>query len=157
MAERPGDRLVRLERHGEGGHVVELVLDRPSAMNAISTAMAEALAAATGELAADDQVRCVVLTSSHDRAFCVGADLKERDAFSDADLVQQRPIARGGYGGVLDLPMPTVAAVDGFALGNAWELGDLANPGLQEPGRTVALVDIGAVKTSINILRDNIT
>ena len=52
---------------------------------------------------------------------------------------------------------PISVGVDGFALGNAWELGDLANPGLQEPGRTVALVDIGAVKTSINILRDNIT
>lgn len=52
---------------------------------------------------------------------------------------------------------PIAVGVDGFALGNAWELGDLSNPGLQEPGRTVALVDIGAVKTSINILRDNIT
>jgi len=52
---------------------------------------------------------------------------------------------------------PVAVGVDGFALGNAWELGDLSNPGLQEPGRTVALVDIGAVKTSINILRDNIT
>ena len=51
---------------------------------------------------------------------------------------------------------PIAVGVDGFALGNAWELGDLSNPGLQEPGRTVALVDIGAVKTSINILRDNI-
>ena len=47
--------------------------------------------------------------------------------------------------------------VDGFALGNAWELGELVNPGIQDAGRTVALVDIGAGKTSINILRDNVS
>ncbi|MFN3244650.1 MAG: type IV pilus assembly protein PilM [Planctomycetota bacterium] len=52
---------------------------------------------------------------------------------------------------------PVSVGVDGFALGNAWELGDLVNPGIQEPGRTVALVDIGATKSSINILRDNVT
>jgi len=52
---------------------------------------------------------------------------------------------------------PVSVGVDGFALGNAWELGDIVNPGLHEPGRTVALVDIGATKASINILRDNIT
>lgn len=52
---------------------------------------------------------------------------------------------------------PVCVGVDGFALGNAWELGDLVNPGVQEPGRTVALVDIGATKASINILRDNIS
>ncbi|MCB9876168.1 MAG: type IV pilus assembly protein PilM [Planctomycetes bacterium] len=52
---------------------------------------------------------------------------------------------------------PVAVGVDGFALGNAWELGDLVNPGIQEPGRTVALVDIGATKASINILRDNLT
>ncbi len=39
--------LVRVERHGEGGHVAELVLDRPEAMNAVSTAMAPAIASAT--------------------------------------------------------------------------------------------------------------
>ena len=52
---------------------------------------------------------------------------------------------------------PVSIGVDGFALGNAWELGDLVNPGIQEPGRTVALVDIGATKASINILRDNLS
>ncbi len=52
---------------------------------------------------------------------------------------------------------PVCVGVDGFALGNAWELGDMVNPGIQEPGRTVALVDVGATKASINILRDNLT
>jgi len=52
---------------------------------------------------------------------------------------------------------PVSIGVDGFAIGNAWELGDLVNPGIQEPGRTVALVDIGATKASINILRDNLS
>jgi len=52
---------------------------------------------------------------------------------------------------------PVSVGVDGFALGNAWELSDLVNPGIQDPGRTVALIDIGATKTSINILRDNVS
>jgi type IV pilus assembly protein PilM len=52
---------------------------------------------------------------------------------------------------------PVAVGVDGFALGNAWELGDLVNPGIQDPGRTVSLIDIGATKSSINILRDNVS
>ena len=52
---------------------------------------------------------------------------------------------------------PVAVGVDGFALGNAWELGDMVNPGIQDPGRTVALIDIGATKASINILRDNVS
>lgn len=113
--------MITVRREGDG-HVAELVLDRPDAMNAISTAMAQELADATRELAADPQVRCVVVTSSHEKAFCVGADLKERNGFSDADLIAQRPIARAAYTGVLDLPMPTIAAVDGFALGGGSEI-----------------------------------
>lgn len=53
--------------------------------------------------------------------------------------------------------MPVSVGVDGFALGNAWELGGLVNPGLEEAGRTVALVDTGACKTSIHILRDGVS
>jgi type IV pilus assembly protein PilM len=52
---------------------------------------------------------------------------------------------------------PVAVGVDGFALGNAWELGDQVNPGIQDPGRTVALIDLGATKASINILRDNVS
>ena len=62
------------------------------------------------------------MTSAHEKAFCVGADLKERNSFTDADLMAQRPVARAAYGGVLALPVPTIAAVDGFALGGGFEI-----------------------------------
>ncbi|MBL1081294.1 enoyl-CoA hydratase/isomerase family protein [Streptomyces actinomycinicus] len=119
MSEERFGEFVLVRRHG---HVVELVLDRPKAMNAVSTEMARSLAGACAALAADRDARVVVLTSSHERAFCVGADLKERNSFTDADLVRQRPVARAAYSGVLELPMPTIAAVHGFALGGGFEL-----------------------------------
>ncbi|MFD9796746.1 enoyl-CoA hydratase/isomerase family protein [Streptomyces sp. NPDC059070] len=111
--------FVGVRRHG---HVAELVLDRPKAMNAVSSEMARSVAAACDALAADPSARVVVLTSTHERAFCVGADLKERNSMSDAELVRQRPTARACYTGVLELPVPTVAAVHGFALGGGYEL-----------------------------------
>src|SRR6476469_335895 len=115
-------RLVRVTRHGEGGHVAELALDRPEAMNAVSTRLAEDLGAATAALAADDSVRCVLVTSTSPKAFCVGADLKERNTFTDADLMAQRPVARAAYRGVLDLPVPSRDVVEGLALGGGLEI-----------------------------------
>lgn len=112
--------LVRIDRLDDG--VVEVVLDRPEAMNAVSTAMARDLVAAGDELRADTGVRAVVVTSSHEKAFCVGADLKERNGFSDDDLRAQRPGNRRAYRALYDLPVPTIAAVDGHALGGGCEL-----------------------------------
>jgi enoyl-CoA hydratase/carnithine racemase len=113
---------VLVRRHGPDGVVAEIVLDRPDARNALSTAMARELGDATGALAADAAVRAVVLSSSNESAFCVGADLKERNAFSDADLMAQRLHYRAAFGGVLNLPVPTVAAIAGYALGGGFEL-----------------------------------
>jgi enoyl-CoA hydratase/carnithine racemase len=118
--ELPDLENVRLREVSD--HVVELVLDRPEAMNAISTAMARELGAATTALAGSRRVRAVVLSSAAEKAFCVGADLKERNGFSDADLIAQRPTTAAAYRGVLDLPMPVVAAVHGFALGGGFEI-----------------------------------
>jgi len=114
--------MVTITRHGPGGHVAELALDRPGAMNAVSTQMAVDLAQACARLCADQDVSVVLVTSTSAKAFCVGADLKERGTFSDADLMAQRPVARAAYGGVLNLPMPTIAVVEGFALGGGLEI-----------------------------------
>lgn len=119
----PSSQLVRVDRpEDHAGHVAVILLDRPSAMNAISTEMAQALRAATTEVASDPLVRAVVVASTSTKAFCVGADLKERNAFSDDDLRRQRLVTGPAYRGVLDLPVPVVAAVAGYALGGGCEI-----------------------------------
>lgn len=114
--------LVRIERHGDGGHVAEIILDRPEAMNAVSVAMAEAIAAACAEVSADDRTRVVVLSSSRTKAFCVGADLLERNSFSNEQMLESRPRSATAYRSVLDLAVPAIAAVEGYALGGGFEL-----------------------------------
>ncbi|MFC4910559.1 enoyl-CoA hydratase/isomerase family protein [Actinomadura gamaensis] len=112
---------VTLKRDKQNEHVAEIVLDRPEALNALSTAMARRLAAVCAEVAADGSIRAVVLSAAGDKAFCVGADLKERNAMTDDQILAQRPVFRAAFGGVLNLPQPVIAAVRGYALGGGCE------------------------------------
>src|SRR5579862_3132128 len=116
------DGVIVRERIAGHPGVAEIMLDRAEAMNAINTAMALRLAQACAELATDRQVRAIVLYGTGARAFCVGADLKERNRMSDADFLRQRPVFRAAFGGLLALPQPVVAAVHGYALGGGCEL-----------------------------------
>lgn len=109
---------VTLARHG---HVAEIVLDRPEAHNALSTVMGDSLARVCDQVARDTAVRAVVLSAAGDKAFCVGADLKERSRMTEADFARQRLVFRAAFDGVRDLPQPTVAAVHGYALGGGCE------------------------------------
>jgi len=142
----PGDggpaRHLRIVRHGDGGHVAELVLDRPEARNALSVAFVRELATATGTLAADARLRAVVVSSSQDRAFCVGADLKERNEFTDDELRAQRPLLRAAFGGILALPVPAIAAVEGFALGGGYEIALSCDLIVAGQGATVGLPEV---------------
>ena len=113
-----GGALLRREADG----IAEDVLDRPDAMNALNTATLLELTAHFTAMAADPEIRVVVLSSAAERAFCVGADLKERAAMSDAQIMAQRPVFRAAFGALLALPMPAIAVVHGYALGGGCEL-----------------------------------
>jgi enoyl-CoA hydratase/carnithine racemase len=102
--------------------VATVTLERPEALNAISTGLAVALAAAVEPLATDPAVRAVVLAGAGDRAFSVGADLKERAGLDDHGWFVQREAFRRGFAAVRRCPLPTVAAVSGYALGGGAEL-----------------------------------
>jgi enoyl-CoA hydratase/carnithine racemase len=134
--------FVVLRRHDSAGHVAELRLDRPEALNALSTAMAAEIVSATAELTADQSVRAVVLSASGDRAFCVGADLKERNGYSDEELRRQRPIFRAAFAGVLELPVPTIAAVSGYALGGGFEFALSCDLIVADPSTVLGLPEV---------------
>ena len=103
-------------------HVGVITLNRPEALNAISGAMADELTATLREVSADNEVWVVILRASGEKAFCVGADLKERNAFSLDDFYENRNQIRGMFEALRSVPQPTIASVFGFALGGGCEL-----------------------------------
>ncbi len=141
---------VRLSRHGDQRHVAELVLDRPQSLNALSTDFARQLRDTLRDITAEADsgaVRAVVVTSSQAKAFCVGADLKERDAFTDADLRAQRTVYRAMRDAWQELPVPAIAAVAGFAMGGGFELALLCDLIVVDTTAVLALpeVSVGVV------------
>ncbi len=109
-------------RYEVDGRVATITLDRPEALNAISGAMADELSGMCRSVALDDDVWLVVLAATGDKAFCVGADLKERAGFSLDDFHRNRAQIRGMFQALRALPQPVIASVFGFALGGGFEL-----------------------------------
>ena len=100
-----------------------LTLNRPAAANAFDTRMGEELRGFWKGLLDDpDDVRCVVVTGAGDRAFCAGADLKERRKMSDKDWRRQHAIFEEAFYAMMDCPIPVIAAVNGAAFGGGCEM-----------------------------------
>ena len=103
-------------------HVAFVTLNRPEALNAISGEVANELGGAFLQAAAQPDVWVVVLEAAGEKAFCVGADLKERNRLDDAGWLRNRMLMRGLFDSLRALPQPTIASVFGHALGGGFEL-----------------------------------
>lgn len=104
------------------GRIRIVTLERPDTRNAISTAVAEELADACRAVAADEEAWVMILGAAGNKAFCVGADLKERANFSLDDYHANRAPMRAMFHAIRTMPQPTIASIFGFALGGGFEL-----------------------------------
>lgn len=99
-----------------------VTLNRPDAMNSLNGDLVSLLWHEFYQMRHDDDVRVIVLTGAGDKAFCAGADLKERREMSEAQVRQRIDDYRGCFGAVDDIPKPVICAINGYAFGGGLEL-----------------------------------
>ncbi len=121
MAEDTTEELVLFEREGA---VAVMTLNRPQALNAMTTDMLHTMAGLLDELEADPEIRALVLAAAGEKAFCVGADLKSRAAEYEAGTVHDPlgVLVRSVFGRFENLNVPVIAALQGYALGGGLEM-----------------------------------
>ncbi|NUA32112.1 MULTISPECIES: enoyl-CoA hydratase/isomerase family protein [Cupriavidus] len=106
-------------------HVAYVTINRPERRNALGTRASSELVDAFSRAALDPSVWVIALTGAGELAFCAGADLKELDEAARAGIPMALPMTgpnRNVFEVVLETPKPTIAVINGVALGAGCEL-----------------------------------
>ncbi len=107
------------------GNIRIITLNRPGSLNALSSDMAKEFHRVMDEVNYDMETRCVVITGTG-RSFCAGADLKERESYTPEErgrkIREMNELVTSLFEKIETLEVPTIAAVNGFALGGGMEL-----------------------------------
>ena len=103
----------------EPGQVGLVRLNRPQQLNALNSTLMEELAQALEAFDCDEAVRCIVITGD-ERAFAVGADIKEMADASAVEMLLRDNIAR--WDRIRRIKKPIIAAVSGYCLGGGCEM-----------------------------------
>ncbi|WP_245600147.1 enoyl-CoA hydratase-related protein [Paenibacillus harenae] len=107
------------EQRGSAGYIR---LNRPEQLNALNGEMLDALGGLVGRIGQNPRDIRVVLISGEGRAFCAGADLKERRTLSEQQVRRNLGKIREVFAAIEGLPQPTIAVMNGYALGGGMEL-----------------------------------
>ncbi|MFE5429577.1 enoyl-CoA hydratase [Peribacillus simplex] len=112
--------LVEISHEDKG--IALVTLNRPDAANALSTELLHCLVEGLYELRRDSNLRTVILTGAGKKAFCAGADLKERAGMNDDKVRETVKLIGDTITAVENLPVPVIAAINGSAFGGGLEL-----------------------------------
>ena len=104
------------------GHVATITINRPKALNALSTAVLTDLNAALDEVAADQDVYALIITGAGEKSFVAGADIAEMKDKSVEEAAEYGKIGNAVFRKIETFRCPVIAAVNGFALGGGCEL-----------------------------------
>jgi enoyl-CoA hydratase/carnithine racemase len=129
------------------GGVVIWTIDREARMNSLSRALLYALGKLTREAVTNASVRAIVLTGRGGKAFCAGADLKERQGMTENDIRVQVDLYRSELGPLDRSPKPVVAALNGVAFGGGLELALICDLRVAAPH-----VQVGLPETTLGII-----
>jgi len=123
------------------GAVRLLTLNRPDRMNALSRALVREIGSAAVEAGTARAVRAVVVTGAG-KAFCAGADLKERTGMSEEEVRAFLGLYRDAFGALDGCPKPVIAAIGGVAFGGGLELALACDLRIVDPAAEVGLVEV---------------
>jgi enoyl-CoA hydratase/carnithine racemase len=112
--------LVVLDKPEDG--IAVLTLNRPEKLNALSTALLAEFSAALDAVEADPAVRVLILTGAGEKAFAAGADIAEYQGRRDKAFMDFQFAGRRINDRLEAFPKPTIAAVNGYALGGGFEI-----------------------------------
>jgi len=104
------------------GKVGLLILNRPEVFNAVDRSLLQSMRDLLAEIRSNRDIRVVVITGSGNKAFCSGADLKERKTMSHQEVQAFINNIRETFTMIEHLPQPVIAAINGIALGGGTEL-----------------------------------
>nr|XP_055065138.1 methylglutaconyl-CoA hydratase, mitochondrial isoform X1 [Misgurnus anguillicaudatus] len=119
---KSGDDLIVKYLDGDDSGIVVFGINRSKAKNAISKNLVKMMSEAIQSVKKNNKVRTVILCSMVPGIFCAGADLKERAKMHQSEVGPFVAKARTLIMELGNLPMPTIAAIDGAALGGGLEM-----------------------------------
>ncbi len=102
-------------------HVGVITLNRPDAANALSVDLLKELQVILGVIEKNPLIRVVILTGAGDKAFCAGADLKERKRMNNEEVIQTVSLIGETANKIETLSIPVIAAINGVAFGGGLE------------------------------------